>query len=72
MGALFFATVLLISIATFGFWVWMLVECLTREEGSDKIAWLLALIFLPFIGTLLYFFIRHPVNQLPAHLRRHA
>jgi hypothetical protein len=61
---------LMIGAGAFGFWVWMLVACLTREQGSDKIAWILALIFLPFLGTLLYFFIRHPVNRQLVHIRR--
>lgn len=62
-------TFLLLAAAWFVFWIWMLVECLTREAGTEKIAWLIALIFLPVVGTLLYFFIRHPINKFPPHVQ---
>ena len=41
------------------FWVWMLVDAITNSGLSDgeKIGWVLAIIFLPVIGPLLYFFI---------------
>jgi len=35
-----------------------LVDVLTgRFEGNDKIVWILLIIFLPFLGALLYFLI---------------
>jgi sterol desaturase/sphingolipid hydroxylase (fatty acid hydroxylase superfamily) len=44
------------------FWIWVLVDCLTKEpaEGNDRIAWLLVILLAPFIGALLYYFIRRP------------
>jgi type VI protein secretion system component VasK len=69
---LFALLVLLLAAICFCLWIWMLIECLTHEKDTEKIAWLLALIFLPLIGTLLYFFIRHPLNKLPPHLREHT
>jgi len=40
-------------------WIWMIVDCLQRDfkEGSERIAWILILIFLSFIGLILYYFI---------------
>ncbi|MDA3799025.1 MAG: DUF4190 domain-containing protein [Kiritimatiellae bacterium] len=49
-------------IALFGFWIWMLIDCLTKEspQGNDKIVWTLVVIFGSIIGAFLYFFIRRP------------
>ena len=43
-------------------WVWMLIDCITKESsrGNEKIVWLLVIFFLNSIGALLYFFIRRP------------
>jgi hypothetical protein len=55
----------LISLAGFAFWLWMLIHCLTNQglEGSEKVAWVLVIIFLPFIGSLIYFFIGRPKRK---------
>lgn len=45
--------------AAFGvFWIIMLVNCLQRKfkVDTDKIAWVLVLIFLPVIGAFIYLF----------------
>jgi hypothetical protein len=44
------------------FWIWMLVDCATKERSdtNDKIVWLLIILFLNCFGALLYFFIRRP------------
>ena len=44
------------------FWIWVLVDCLTKEssEGNDKVAWALFILLVPPIGALLYYFIRRP------------
>ena len=44
-------------IVTTVFWLWMLVDCITNTslKGAEKIVWLLVVIFLHFIGALLYF-----------------
>ena len=44
------------------FWVWMLVECATKEpaNGNDKIVWILIILLTHCLGALLYFFIRKP------------
>jgi len=41
------------------FWVWMLIDCATDKtlEGTDKIVWILILIFLPVLGSIIYFFV---------------
>ena len=34
------------------FWVWVLVDCLTKEpsEGNDKVAWVLIILFAPLLA----------------------
>jgi hypothetical protein len=51
-----------ISLAGFVFWLWMLIHAITNKGLSDgeKIAWVLAVILLPVIGCILYFFIGRP------------
>ncbi len=44
------------------FWLWVLVDCLTKEpsEGNEKVAWVLFILMVPVIGALLYYIIRRP------------
>ena len=54
IGCVFF----LIAIVAFAFWVWMLIDAVQRDfgEGSEKIVWILVLVFTGIIGALIYFF----------------
>ena len=40
------------------FWIIMLINCLQRkfEVPTDKIAWILVLVFLPVLGAFIYLF----------------
>jgi hypothetical protein len=53
---------LLLSLACFLFWLWMLIHAITNKGLADmeKIVWVLVVIFLPFIGSLIYFFMGRP------------
>lgn len=44
------------------FWIWVLIDCLTKEasEGNDKVAWALFILLIPFVGALVYYFVRRP------------
>jgi hypothetical protein len=57
-----FGLIFLIGIFGSIFWIWMLIDCLTKEpdEGNIKLAWALTIVFLHFIGSSLYYFIRRP------------
>jgi len=57
-----FTFVLPVFIITFSFWIWMLVDCLNRPI-KDKLVWVLILIFLNFLGAILYFFIERKKVQ---------
>jgi hypothetical protein len=50
---------LVISAIVFIFWLWMLIDCLTKEtDTTQKIIWALVIFFLPCIGSLIYLFVR--------------
>jgi len=51
--------ILLAIVALFVFWLWMLVDCLKnpRLQGTEKIVWVLVIIFLHGLGALVYFFV---------------
>ena len=55
-----------LSLAVMAFWIWMLVDVILNKGVRDrgKIGWVLAMVFLHFIGSLLYFFIGRPKGKL--------
>ncbi len=54
--------ILLIGVAGTVFWIWMLVECATKEpaQGNDKIVWILVIVLTHWLGALIYYFFRRP------------
>ena len=44
------------------FWIWMLVDCATKEtsQGNEKLIWILIILFTHFLGAAIYFFVRRP------------
>ena len=50
------------------FWIWMLVHAVTNNALSDgeKIAWVLIILFLHFLGALIYFFVGRPRKNAAA------
>jgi hypothetical protein len=59
---LFFLPVVLLATV---FWVWMLVDCASKEpsQGNDKIIWILVIIFTHWIGALIYYLVRRPERK---------
>ena len=55
----------LIGLALMAVWIWMLVDCATKEAstGNDKIIWILVIIFTQWIGALIYYFVRRPERK---------
>ena len=43
-----------------GFWIWMLIECVTKEPdaGNTKICWTLIIVFSHVVGAIIYFLVR--------------
>ena len=64
-GLLFVLFCGLFGLAGFAFWVWMLVHAITNKGLGDgeKVGWVLAIIFLPFIGSVIYFFVGRPRGE---------
>lgn len=52
----------LFSVCALAFWVWMLVEVLTREtdEGNSRLIWALVIVFTHWVGALIYLLARRP------------
>ncbi len=52
----------LLGVASIVFWVWMIVDCATKEksEGNEKLIWILIIVLTGWIGALIYFFVRRP------------
>ena len=40
------------------FWIWMLIESITKERGQDRLIWVLVVLLLGPLGALIYFFVR--------------
>ncbi len=51
-----------VGLLSFGFWIWTLVDCVTKEpaKGNEKILWVLIIVLLQLLGALIYFFVRRP------------
>jgi hypothetical protein len=72
IGGMIFVLMLLavlipIALGLFAFWIWMLVSAVQNKgltEG-EKIAWVLVIVFVHWLGALLYFFVGHPKRHTP-------
>ena len=51
-----------VSLAGTLFWIWMIVDCATKEssEGNTKIVWILIIVLTHWIGALIYLLVRRP------------
>jgi hypothetical protein len=58
----FILAMLLIGIAGTAFWIWMIIDCATKERDPDRLVWIIVIVFTHFIGSLIYFFMRRPVR----------
>ena len=49
----------LIGTAFLVIWIWALIDCLTREfrDSTEKLMWVLVIVFLNVVGALIYLFI---------------
>ena len=56
-----------IALAAFAFWIWMLISAIQNKGLTDgeKIAWVLVVALLHFLGALIYFFVGHPKRRTP-------
>lgn len=51
-----------VAILALGFWIWMLVDCLTHvpSEGNEKLVWVIVIVAMKLIGAIVYYFVRRP------------
>ena len=50
---------LIIGVAVFIFWLWMLIDCIKNEkDGTQRVIWAVVIFFFPCIGSLIYLFAR--------------
>jgi len=66
---------LLMILAGTVFWIAMLVDCAKNEPstGSDKIVWIVVIVFTHMLGALVYYFVRRRPRRFAtyhAHLQR--
>lgn len=60
IGVIFLILLLIaLAVAAFVFWIIMIIDCAKRnfKGDSEKIVWILVLIFLGIIGALIYYFV---------------
>ena len=57
-----FFVVLVLGVGGTILWIWMLVDCATKEksEGNDKLIWILVIVLTHWIGALIYLIVRRP------------
>lgn len=55
----------LIGILGTVFWIWMLIDCATKEssQGNDKVVWIIVIALTHFIGAAIYFLVRRPTRM---------
>ena len=49
--------IILLPVLAFVFWVWMIVDCVSRKfkDKTDKIVWVLVIMFAHIIGASIYY-----------------
>ena len=53
-----------VAVAVFAFWLWMLIDCVTKCPSAEnkKLLWILVIIFAGIIGAIIYYFMQRPKN----------
>jgi hypothetical protein len=48
----------LVSLVCFVIWLWLLIDCIKNPNltSNERIIWVLVIIFLPCLGSIIYFF----------------
>lgn len=59
---IFYPIFLLVAAGAVAFWIWMIIDCATREpaEGNERLIWIIIIVFAHWIGALIYYFVRRP------------
>ena len=56
IGGLVFLMFCLLGLLLFAFWLWMLIDAIKnpRLQSTERIVWVLVIVFLHFLGALIY------------------
>ena len=56
-----------LGLAMFAFWIWMLIHAAQNKGLSEgeKVAWVLIIVLVHFLGALIYFFVGRPKAKQP-------
>ena len=56
IGGLFFLMFCVLGLLVFAFWLWMLIDAIKnpRLQSTEKIVWVLVIVFLHFLGAFIY------------------
>lgn len=59
-----------VSLALFAFWLWMLIHAIQNRglNDSERIVWVIVIVFVNLIGALIYFFVGRPRAPAAASL----
>jgi hypothetical protein len=63
-GLIFTCGFALVGLALFAFWLWMLVDVITKCPSAEnkKLIWILIVVFVGAIGAAIYYFVQRPKN----------
>jgi CBS domain containing-hemolysin-like protein len=61
-----------IAAATLVLWLTALIHCIHRKEGVDRLTWVVIIIFVPFLGPIIYFIKSRTTAPLRARPARSA
>ena len=63
---LFLLFLLPLSLLSFAFWIWMLVDAAQNRglDQNEKIVWIVVVALTHFIGAVIYFFFGRPKRRL--------
>jgi len=58
LGVLLILFVAALALSFFVFWIWMLIDAIKNPalSNTEKIVWVLVILFLHFLGAIIYFF----------------
>lgn len=55
--------ILLIALAAFTLWIWMLIHVITKNNTETQIVWLVAMVvFGPIVSLIYYFVVKRPMD----------
>ena len=65
LPCLFTVVALVMGVGGTVLWIWMLIDCATKEpdQGNDKLIWILIIALTGAIGALIYILVRRPERK---------